>query len=71
MNVLEIPSAIKRFLKHFFGCRHCSENFMKETADMNLLDSKDKYAAVVYIWKSKDFFSLFVFFLLLLLIFSS
>jgi len=56
MNVLEILSAIKRFLKHFFGCRHCSENFIKETTDMNLLDSKDKYAAVVYIWKSKDFF---------------
>jgi len=63
MNVLEIPSAIKQFLKHFFGCRHCSENFMKETADMNLLDSNDKYAAVVYLWKSKDIVFLSRFFI--------
>ncbi len=26
MNIIEIPSAIRNFLNHFFGCRHCSEN---------------------------------------------
>jgi len=51
MNVVEIPSAIKNFLKHFFGCRHCSENFLKETSDMHQLDSSDKTSAVIYLWK--------------------
>jgi hypothetical protein len=56
MNVIEIPSATRNFIKNFFGCRHCSENFMKETQDINLLDTKDKYAAVIYLWKSNDFY---------------
>jgi hypothetical protein len=43
---------------------------VKETADMNLLDLNDKYAAVVYIWKSKDICFLRRHFVLLL-IFSS
>lgn len=53
MNIIEIPSATKNFIKHFFGCRHCSENFMKETSDIHLLNTKDKYAAITYLWKSK------------------
>jgi thiol oxidase len=52
MHILEIPSAIKLFIKHFFGCRHCSENFMKETTDLNQLDSNNKHAAIIYLWKS-------------------
>ncbi|CAM2697009.1 unnamed protein product [Rotaria socialis] len=51
INTIEILSAIKKFLKYFFGCRHCSENFMKETKDINQLDSNNKYAAVIYLWE--------------------
>lgn len=58
-NIVEIPSAIKIFIKHFFGCRHCSENFMKETDDMHQLDSNDKNAAMIYLWKSRQF-SIFI-----------
>ncbi|CAF0990847.1 unnamed protein product [Rotaria sordida] len=50
MNTIEIPSAIKYFIKNFFSCRHCSENFMKETQDINQLDSQNKHAAVMYLW---------------------
>ncbi|UJR25107.1 hypothetical protein I4U23_006466 [Adineta vaga] len=50
-RIIEIPSAIKGFIKHFFGCRHCSDNFMKETDDLHQLDSKNKHAAVIYLWK--------------------
>lgn len=52
MNIIEVPSAIKHFIKHFFGCRHCSENFMKETEDIHQLSSKDKNAAIIYLWQS-------------------
>ena len=51
--IIEIPLAIKKFIKHFFGCRHCSENFMKETTDLNQLDSNNKHAGIIYLWKSK------------------
>ncbi|CAF2495206.1 unnamed protein product [Rotaria sp. Silwood2] len=51
MNTIEIPSAIKYFIKNFFGCRHCSENFMKETKDIHQLDSQNKHAAIIYLWK--------------------
>jgi thiol oxidase len=54
MNVIEIPSAIRNFIKHFFGCRHCSDNFMNETHDLHQLDSNDKNAAMIYLWKSND-----------------
>ncbi|CAF1622204.1 unnamed protein product [Adineta ricciae] len=50
-HVTEVPSAIKGFIKHFFGCRHCSDNFMKETSELHQLDANDKNAAVVYLWK--------------------
>ncbi|CAF3331192.1 unnamed protein product [Rotaria sp. Silwood1] len=51
MNIIEIPSAIKNFIKNFFGCRHCSENFMQETKDIHQLDSQNKYSAIIYLWK--------------------
>lgn len=51
INTFEIPSAIKNFIKFFFSCRHCSENFMKETKDMNKLESNNKNAVVIYFWK--------------------
>jgi hypothetical protein len=38
-------------MKMFFGCRHCSENFMSETSDLHQIDSNDKNAAVIYLWK--------------------
>ncbi|CAF1198762.1 unnamed protein product [Adineta steineri] len=51
MRIVEIPSAVKSFIKHFFGCRHCSDNFMKETSDFHQLDSGDKNSAIIYLWK--------------------
>jgi thiol oxidase len=61
MNAIEVPSAIKNYINIFFGCRHCSENFMKETEDINQLESKTKHEAVIYLWKSK-IYSSFLFF---------
>ena len=55
VSMMEIPSAIKNYIKYFFGCRHCSENFMKETSDMHGLDSKNRHAAVMYLWKGSTF----------------
>ena len=55
MSMMEIPSAVKNFIKYFFGCRHCSENFMKETSDIHELDSKTRYGAVLYLWKGSTF----------------
>jgi thiol oxidase len=58
INVIEIPSAIKGYIKHFFACEQCRNNFMKETADINQLDTKNKYEAIMYLWKSSHLFFL-------------
>lgn len=50
-SLMEIPMAIKNYVKHFFACRQCSENFMKETSDISGLDLKNKYQAILYLWK--------------------
>lgn len=50
-NLMEVPMAIKNYIKHFFTCRQCSDNFMKETSDLNRLDLNNKQAAIVYLWK--------------------
>jgi len=56
IDVIEIPLAIKNYIKYFFGCRQCSENFMKETMDINQLNLTNKYEAIIYVWKSKIVF---------------
>ena len=55
VDVFEVPSAIKNYVKYFFTCRKCSENFMKETADINQLNLTNKQEAIIYLWKSKTF----------------
>ncbi|CAF1095207.1 unnamed protein product [Rotaria sp. Silwood1] len=51
INVIEIPLAIKNYIKHFFGCRQCSINFMKETINITQLNSQNKREAIIYLWK--------------------
>ncbi|CAF3443271.1 unnamed protein product [Rotaria sp. Silwood1] len=51
INVTEIPLAIKNYIKHFFGCRQCSINFMKETINITQLNSQNKREAIIYLWK--------------------
>ncbi|CAF0743247.1 unnamed protein product [Rotaria sordida] len=51
IDVTEVPLAIKNYIKHFFGCRQCSTNFMKETANMTQLNSQNKREAIIYLWK--------------------
>lgn len=45
--------AIKNYIKYFFTCRKCSDNFMEETKDINQLNLANKYEAIAYLWKSK------------------
>ena len=40
---------------HFFGCKNCGQNFIKET--INLTEEvKQPYDEVKYLWKSKTSF---------------
>lgn len=48
---MEIPSAVRNYVKHYFACRECSEHFMNETSDIHRLDGKTHYEAVIYLWK--------------------
>ncbi|CAF2870317.1 unnamed protein product [Rotaria sp. Silwood2] len=50
-NVTEVPLAIKNYIKHFFGCRQCTTNFMKETINITQLNSQSKREAIIYLWK--------------------
>lgn len=54
VDVLEIPLAVKNYVKHFFSCRKCSENFMKETANIDQLNLTNKQEAILYFWKSNS-----------------
>ena len=54
VNVTEIPLAIRNYVKFFFSCRHCKENFVKETSDINQIDTNNQYEAVIYLWKSNE-----------------
>lgn len=45
--------AVKGYIKHFFTCRQCSDNFMKETANITQLDPNNKRAAMIYLWEGK------------------
>lgn len=53
IDVMEIPSAIRNYIQHFFACRKCSMNFIKETHDIDQLDRKNSLEAVKYLWKGK------------------
>lgn len=49
-NVKEVIEGIRSFVKYFFSCKECSENFEKETKDY--LGSLNKpYDAIEYLWK--------------------
>ncbi|CAF0981773.1 unnamed protein product, partial [Didymodactylos carnosus] len=49
LNKSEIPLAIKNYVKHFFGCRECSDHFMKETVDVENIQL-NKYETIFYLW---------------------
>ena len=51
-NAKEVIEAIILFVKHFFSCQECSENFMKEMQgyENHLLKQDD---AIMYLWKGK------------------
>ncbi|CAF3326317.1 unnamed protein product [Rotaria socialis] len=51
INVTEVLLAIKNYIKFFFGCKQCSDNFMKETINITQLDSQNKHQAIIYLWK--------------------
>ena len=48
---MEIPLAVRNYVKHYFACRECSEHFANETSDIHRLDGKTHYEAVIYLWK--------------------
>ncbi|CAF1366680.1 unnamed protein product, partial [Didymodactylos carnosus] len=49
LDMIEVPLAIKNFIKYFFGCRECSDHFMKETVNVEDIQP-NKYEAVLYLW---------------------
>ncbi|UJR23754.1 hypothetical protein I4U23_026731 [Adineta vaga] len=51
LDVLEVPLAIKSYVKHFFTCRQCSQNFMNETMNITQINTKNKQEAILYLWK--------------------
>jgi len=51
INVMEIPFAIRNYIEHYFGCRQCSLNFLKETNDIDRLNRTNRFEAIEYLWK--------------------
>ena len=50
-NPVEVLSAIKPYMAHFFGCHNCGQNFQKETENM-LKEVTKPYDEVKFLWKS-------------------
>ncbi len=46
----EVFEGIRLFVSHFFTCRECVENFMKETNDYAKFLNKP-FDAVEYLWQ--------------------
>lgn len=54
IDVTEIPFAIRNYIEHYFGCRQCSWNFLKETNDIDRLNRTNRFEAIEYLWKGKQ-----------------
>jgi hypothetical protein len=53
-NKKEVIEAIIPFVREFFGCKECAQNFMKETKDYqtHIIKNTD---AVMYLWTGRIF----------------
>lgn len=47
----EVLMAIKGYMTHFFGCKACGQNFIKEVANMSF-EVRQPYDEVKYLWQS-------------------
>lgn len=54
-KVEEVINAIIPFIREFFGCKECAQNFMKETKgyQTHLIKNTD---AVMYLWSGKSLY---------------
>lgn len=51
---LETLHAIHGFVKHFFGCTHCSEHFQGMAERNQMWDVSSKEAAVLWLWSAHN-----------------
>lgn len=51
---LEALHAIHGFVKHFFGCTHCSEHFQSMAERNRMWDVTSKESAVIWLWKAHN-----------------
>lgn len=51
---LEVLQAIHGYVKHFFGCTHCSEHFQEMAERNHIWSVKSKDEAVLWLWKAHN-----------------
>ncbi|KAL1226550.1 Sulfhydryl oxidase [Trichinella spiralis] len=52
-NPIEVPSAIYGYIKHFFGCRFCAENFGRSAVKMSK-QIHNKQDEILWLWASHN-----------------
>lgn len=51
---LEVLQAIHGFVKHFFGCTHCSEHFQEMANKNNIWNVSSKDEAILWLWSAHN-----------------
>lgn len=51
---LEVLRAIHGFVKHFFGCSHCSQHFQEMAQRENIWNVKSNEEAVLWLWSAHN-----------------
>ena len=48
-----VSEAIKSYIRDFFTCRHCANNFANETKhnELDSVSNDDPYRAVIWLWQ--------------------
>jgi len=53
MNAIEVLLAIRGYIKHFFGCKECSRNFLRGAAHLDDMVLSDR-DTVMFLWRSHN-----------------
>lgn len=53
VNAQEVPQAIRGYMKHFFGCHECSQNFLKMAENLEQ-EIHRPLEAVMWLWRSHN-----------------
>lgn len=51
---LEVLRAVHGFVKHFFGCSHCSQHFQEMAQHENIWNVKSNEEAVLWLWSAHN-----------------